>query len=246
MDPFALLEAFRPRAEESWLSKLHPGTKVMTIGCLTIIPLMFSSLQGELLSISILIPLIVLSKSIEEVCKLIKGSMLFILVIVLTNYLFSRKILFSVAMGMRLVSMLILSATFFASTDATEIGDLLSNIGFPPYIAFSFVMALRFIPVLAEDAQNIIAAQQSRGLELSKGGLLTRIRKMIPILVPLVVLAIRRAQQLAEALESRAFGSERRSSYYEYRISRHDALVIFYLVLSLCFSLYLKRCGLIA
>jgi len=142
--------------------------------------------------------------------------------------------------------MLVLSAAFFASTDATEIGDLLSNIGLPPYIAFSFVMALRFIPVLAEDAQNIIAAQQSRGLELSKGNFFTRIRRMIPILVPLVILAIRRAQQLAEALESRAFGSERRSSYYEYRISGHDILAVSYLVLSLCFSFYLKSCGLVS
>lgn len=245
MDPFAFLEAFRRKTEASWLSKLHPGIKILTIGSLMIIPLMFNSLAGELLSITILIPLVVLSKSTMEICKLIKGSILFIFMIILTNYLFSRKILFSLAMAMRLVSMLILSAVFFASTDATEIGDLLSNIGFPPYIAFSFVIAIRFIPVLAEDAQNIIAAQQSRGLELSKGNLFARIKKMIPILIPLVILAIRRAQQLAEALESRAFGSEKRSSYYEYKISGNDILAVFYLVLSLCFSLYLKSCGLV-
>ncbi len=245
MDPFAFLEAFRPRIEASLLSRLHPGIRVLMIGGLLIAPLMFRSLMGELLSLAIIIPLMILSKSIVEVGKLIKGSLFFLIIIILTNYLFSREIGFSVAMGMRLISMLILSAVFFASTDATEIGDLLGNLGFPPYISYSFVMALRFIPVLAEDAQNIIAAQESRGLELSKGNLLTRIRNMIPILIPLVILAIRRAQQLAEALESRAFGSGKRTSYWEYRISEKDVLAVLYTVLSLCSFIYLKKSGLL-
>ncbi|HIE23982.1 MAG TPA: energy-coupling factor transporter transmembrane protein EcfT [Candidatus Korarchaeota archaeon] len=245
MDPFAFLEAFRPRIEASWLSRLHPGFRMLVIGGLMVVPLMFSSLVGELFAICILFPLIVLSKSINEVGKLIKGSLFFLMIIVLTNYLFTRQIWFSIAMGMRLISMLILSAAFFASTDATEIGDLLDTLGFPPYISFSFVMALRFIPVLAEDAQNIIAAQESRGLELTKGGMFARIRNMIPILIPLVVLAIRRAQQLAEALESRAFGSGKRTSYWEYRISRSDFVAVLYLILSLSISLYLKNAGLV-
>ncbi len=243
MDPFAFLEAFRPRIEASWLSRLHPGFRILVIGGLMVVPLMFSSFFGELFAICILFPLILLSKSISEVGKLIKGSLFFLLIIVLTNYLFSRQIWFSIAMGMRLISMLILSAAFFASTDATEIGDLLDSLGFPSYISYSFVMALRFVPVLAEDAQNIIAAQESRGLELSKGGVFARIRNMIPILIPLVVLAIRRAQQLAEALESRAFGSGRRTSYWEYKVSKRDLLAVFYLIVSLALSLYLKKAG---
>jgi len=245
MDPFAFLEAFRPRVEISWLSKLHPGIRLLMIGGLMVVPLMFKSLEGELLSICIILPLVLLSKSLNETGKLIKGSSFFLLIIILTNYLFSKDVKFSIAMGMRLVSMLILSAAFFTSTDATEIGDLLDDLGFPPYISFSFVMALRFIPVLAEDAQNIVAAQESRGLELTKGSLLRRIRNMIPILVPLVILAIRRAQQLAEALESRAFGSGRRTSYWEYKMSIKDILAFFYLVILLALSIYLKKTGLV-
>ncbi|RLG46531.1 MAG: hypothetical protein DRN90_06360 [Thermoproteota archaeon] len=245
MDPFAFLEAFRPRVETSWLSKLHPGVRIVVIGGLMIVPLMFKSLEGELLSICLILPLVLLSKSLRETGKLIKGSSLFLLIIILTNYLFTKDVKFSIAMGMRLVSMLILSAAFFASTDATEIGDLLDDLGFPPYISFSFVMALRFIPVLAEDAQNIVAAQESRGLELTKGSLLRRIRNMIPILIPLVVLAIRRAQQLAEALESRAFGSGKRTSYWEYRISIKDVLAFCYLIIPLMLSLYLKKSGIV-
>ncbi len=244
MDPFAFLEAFRPRVEKSWLSRLHPGIRTLVIGGLMVVPLLFRSLEGELLSVCILIPLVLLSKSIRETGKLVKGSLFFLLIIILTNYLFSRDVEFSIAMGLRLVSMLILSAAFFASTDATEIGDLLDSLGFPPYLSFSFVMALRFIPVLAEDAQNIVAAQESRGLELSKGNLFRRIQNMIPILIPLVVIAIRRAQQLAEALESRAFGSGKRTSYWEYRISVNDVIASLYLIVSLGFFIYLKRSGL--
>jgi energy-coupling factor transport system permease protein len=60
---------------------------------------------------------------------------------------------------------------------------------------------------MALDAQTVIDAQRSRGLELDKGNFMKRIRNYIPILIPLIVSAIRRSIELAEALESRGFGA---------------------------------------
>ena len=85
-----------------------------------------------------------------------------------------------------------------------------------PYeFAFAFTTAVRFVPVLAEEAQTIMDAQKARGLELEKGGLLKRIRNYVPVLIPLIVSAIRRSLELAEAMESRAWGAtKKRTNLY--------------------------------
>ena len=66
-------------------------------------------------------------------------------------------------------------------------------------------------------------AQKSRGLELERGNFLKRIRNYIPILIPLIVSAIRRSLELAEAMESRAWGAtEKRTNLYVLRLKRTD------------------------
>ena len=93
-----------------------------------------------------------------------------------------------------------------------------------PYeFAFAFTTAVRFVPVLAEEAQTIMDAQKARGLELEKGGLLKKIRNYIPVLIPLIVSAIRRSLELAEAMESRAWGAtKKRTNLYVLKLHRGD------------------------
>jgi energy-coupling factor transport system permease protein len=76
-------------------------------------------------------------------------------------------------------------------------------------------------------------AQKSRGLELEKGGFTKRIRNYIPILIPLIVSAIRRSLELAEAMETRAFGAKKqRTSLHALKIERRDIVT-----LVLCFTI---------
>jgi energy-coupling factor transporter transmembrane protein EcfT len=66
-------------------------------------------------------------------------------------------------------------------------------------------------------------AQKARGLELEKGNFLKRIRNYIPILIPLIVSAIRRSLELAEAMESRAWGAtKKRTNLYVLKMHRGD------------------------
>ena len=96
----------------------------------------------------------------------------------------------------------------------------------PRDVIFAFVTAVRFIPVMFLDTIQIMDAQKSRGLELEKGNLLRRARNMIPILIPLVVNSVVRSGELAEAMESRAYGSvPRPTSLVEYRASVTDRVV---------------------
>jgi energy-coupling factor transport system permease protein len=87
---------------------------------------------------------------------------------------------------------------------------------------------VRLVPTMAIDAQTVVDAQRSRGLELDKGNFIKRIRNYIPILIPLIISAIRRSVELAEALESRAFGAtENRTTIVTLKMRPADYLVIF-------------------
>lgn len=93
-------------------------------------------------------------------------------------------------------------------------------------------IALRFIPTLGEEAQKISRAQAARGADFTSGGLLARARALVPILVPLTIGAFRRADELAEAMESRGYrGGQGRVRYRELRFRTRDALALVLTVL---------------
>ena len=78
--------------------------------------------------------------------------------------------------------------------------------------AMMMTIALRFIPLLIEETEKIMAAQKARGADFSTGSLLQRAKALIPILVPLIVSAFRRADELAVAMECRCYrGGEGRT-----------------------------------
>ena len=76
-----------------------------------------------------------------------------------------------------------------------------------PVHEFSLMMtiALRFIPTLVEETTKIMNAQKARGVDFSEGSLVKRAKALVPILVPLFASAIRRADELAVAMECRCY-----------------------------------------
>ena len=123
----------------------------------------------------------------------------------------------------------LLTATTAPLALADGMEDLLSplkKIRFPAHeVAMMTSIALRFIPTLGEEAKRITTAQAARGADFSEGGLLKRARAMLPILVPLTVGAFRRADELAEAMESRGYkGGEGRTRFRELRFGPRDIL----------------------
>lgn len=68
------------------------------------------------------------------------------------------------------------------------------------------LVALRFIPVLVQETEQLVKAQASRGADLTTGSPVARVRGVALLLVPLVQGALRRAENLAVALESRGYG----------------------------------------
>ena len=132
-------------------------------------------------------------------------------------------------------------SVFFLTTSPDRLGLALEQTHVPYEFCFAFTTAVRFVPVLAEEAQIIMDAQKARGLELEKGNFLKRIRNYIPILIPLIVGAIRRSLELAEAMESRGWGAtEDRTNLYLLKMHRGDFILIFLTVLVLAVAVYVR------
>ena len=125
----------------------------------------------------------------------------------------------------------LLTATTAPVALADGIEDLLSplkRVRFPAHeVAMMMTIALRFIPTLGEEAEKIKGAQAARGADFTEGGPLRRARSFLPVLIPLTVGAFRRADELADAMESRGYkGGEGRTRYRELRFRVSDALAL--------------------
>ena len=84
-------------------------------------------------------------------------------------------------------------------------------------------IALRFIPILLEETDKIMKAQQARGADFETGGIIKRAKAMIPILVPLFISAFRRAGDLAMAMEARCYhGGEGRTKMKPLHYHKRD------------------------
>ncbi len=229
IDVTKVLRGFETSKRKNPISQAHPLTKLILFVVLISAPLISSSVVLQIFILASEIPLVIVGRMGKRLMDTIRGSLLFFVFIVGLNYLFTKDLDFSLSMGLRLMNMIVASSIFVASTTPMEVGDLLSMMRVPYYITFSLVIALRFIPVLARDVENIIAAQQSRGVKVGEGSFLEKMKSLVPLMVPMIVLAIRRSQQLGEALETKAFGAvKRRTIYVKYSISFNDIALILY------------------
>ncbi len=123
-------------------------------------------------------------------------------------------------MAIRLILLIIGSSLMTFTTTPTLLTDGMEKI-FAPLkvfrvpvheVAMMMSIALRFIPILLEETDKIMKAQQARGADFESGNILQRAKALVPILVPLFVSAFRRAGDLAMAMEVRCYhGGEGRS-----------------------------------
>ena len=140
------------------------------------------------------------------------------------NMIFLSLRLFLLVMG---TSILTLTTTPMALTDGIE--SLLAPlkwIRFPVHeLALIMSIALRFIPSLIDETNRIISAQKARGADFETGGIIKRAKAMIPVLVPLLVSSLRRAEELGDAMDARCYsGAKGRTKYKKLTFSWRDLL----------------------
>ena len=160
--------------------------------------------------------------------------------------IYRESLLYAIAMGLRLDTMLISGMIFLSCTRIEEFTAGLSKLGMPFSLSFALSPAFRLVPTFAATTSTVLQAQKSRGLDLDSGWVLRRIKKHVPLLIPIFIYAIRNADLLAMALESKSFGLRKGRTYYrEYRMTYADYLALASLVVlnGVCIAMRLNQMG---
>ncbi len=247
----SVFDGLRFRKVYSPIHNLDPRIKFVYVCAIFAVAIIF----GELLPLIILfimqVPFVVLAGVKREWLRSMRGAAFLATVIFLTNFIVAfigagytvtaRSLENAVAMTLRFVVLVESFSIFFLTTSPDNLGLALEQTHIPYEFSFAFTTAVRFVPVLAEEAQTIMDAQKARGLELERGNFLKRIRNYIPILIPLIVSAIRRSLELAEAMESRAWGATKnRTNLYRLKMQKGDFILIAITIGILATAIYVR------
>jgi energy-coupling factor transport system permease protein len=234
------LNSFKFMKSDSFIHRLDPRAKLLFALTYTILALLFTEIVPLFLIFLSLIPFILMGRLLKQWLKSIRGLSFLILLIIVLNTLF-LSLSFAISMVIRISIMISAFSIFFLTVDPNDLALSLISMRVPYVVAFSFSLAFRFVPTIAIEAQNIIDAQQSRGYEMQKKGLITQIKNLFPLLIPLIICSIKRAFNVAEALESRAFGSSKeRTFYYVIKFSIRDWLFTIFLLSLLIITIFIR------
>jgi len=245
----SMFDGFKFRSVSSTIHKMDPRAKFIYVCVLFGVAVMFSQLIPLLILFIVQTPLIFIARVEKEWLRSMKGSAMFAIIIFLMNILSlyfygsyeSLSVIVERALALTLRFMVLIESfsVFFLTTSPDLLGLALEQSRVPYELCFAFTTAVRFVPVLAEEAQTIMDAQKARGLELEGGNFVKKIRNYIPILIPLIVNAIRRSLELAETMESRAWGAtQNRTNLYVLRMGRKDLYLVLFAFAILAVSVY--------
>ena len=113
--------------------------------------------------------------------------------------------------------------TFYVTKVSDMTNAAVKVLHVPYKYAFTFSSTVHFIPVFMNDMKGIMEAQTARGVEFDKGGLLNKVRLIVPLCVPLLVSSVRKTNSAAIAAEVRGFNLRtRESGYKQYPLTAID------------------------
>jgi energy-coupling factor transport system permease protein len=246
----SVFDGLKFRKVYSPIHNLDPRIKFIYVCTIFAVAIAFWEILPLVALFLMQIPFIALAGVKREWVRSMRGAAFLATIIFLTNFIVglagagwtvtSKNLENAIAMTLRFIVLVESFSVFFLTTSPDHLGLALEQTHIPYEFVFAFTTAVRFVPVLAEEAQTIMDAQKARGLELERGNFLKRIRNYIPILIPLIVSAIRRSLELAEAMESRAWGAtKKRTNLYVLKMHKGDFALIAITIAILVTALYI-------
>ena len=148
---------------------------------------------------------------------------------ILGTPLSAESVSLAVTLFFRYLSMATIGFPVAFAIAPSDFGIAFRRLGIPDKFAFGIDLTFRFLPSLVADFATTVDAQRIRGYDWAAGGgrgILTRLRRSTPVLVPTVVNAIAGAEDTIDAMDLRAFGTGPRSWFRELRFDRTDRLVL--------------------
>lgn len=233
---------------DSILHKLDPRVKLMGTLLFVIALFPYSNLSAYIFATIFLAALVTCSKiPLKFILKGLKPIVVIIIFTAVCNifmtpgtdiafsvlglratYAGIRKAIFMIIRFVYLIigaSLMTYTTTPNKLTDAIEKSlGFLNKINVPVHeFALMMSLALRFIPILMEEADKIIKAQSSRGADFEEGPFFSRMKNVVSILIPLLISATRRANDLALAMDARCYnGGAGRSKMKPLKYEKRD------------------------
>ena len=241
----------------SFFHKLHPITKIISLLLLFLTAIIFNH---PLYLLAIAGGVIFITISSRSLPNLYKIKTLLILLLLFCTVLWSiflkgenllwkfgplsiykESLYYAISMGIRLDIMLMCGIIFLSCTKIEEFTNGLNKLGIPFPISFTLSLAFRLVPTFTATTTTVIQAQKSRGLDLDKGSVFNRMRKHVPLIIPIFIYAVRNADMLAMALESKSFGAKTERTYYQKsKMKMSDYLTISLLIFLNAIFIYMR------
>jgi energy-coupling factor transport system permease protein len=221
--------------QPSSLHRLHPVTKLLGLLALLLAAFVVDDPRWLAPIGLVVLALLALAGALGHLGRF---RWLFVLVFVFTIVvwtLFFRGVfvpsragfLFGLSTAIRLDTFLATGLLFLATTRVEEVAYALGRIGVPYPVGFTLTLAFRLVPLFFDAAGTIVQAQRCRGLRMDQGSIVVRLRRFVPVIVPVFVGALRRADRMAMALELRGFNSGRpRTTFLRATVGPRDAIAL--------------------
>ncbi len=239
---------------KSFVHKCDPRTKILFLILFIVTVFLcknFYALGGCALAFAIVA--ICSGVPFKSLLKSVKGVLFLLLFMALLNLIFydgttvlwqwkfikltKEAVFFTIFLAARLILLVLSSSLLTLTTTPVSLADGIESLLFPlrlirfPVHELALIMsiALRFIPILTDETGRIMNAQKARGADFESGGLFKRIKALLPILIPLLISAFRRADELGDAMDARCYsGSKVRTKYKKLTFRWRDLLALLF------------------
>ncbi len=235
---------------DSFVHRLDPRLKIVFLIAYIVAIFLATNFYGLAACAAVLLLIILLARiPFGKVLRAVRGVAFLVLFTAALNVLFYsgetvywewgifcvsfEGVIFSVFLALRLVLLVVCSSMLTYTTTPVSLTDGVESLLTPlkwirlPVHELALVMsiALRFIPILMDETSRIKNAQMARGADFESGGLVKKVKATVPILVPLLLSAFRRADELGDAMDARCYtGGKHRTKYKKLRFTWRDLL----------------------
>lgn len=145
---------------------------------------------------------------------------------------------YAFAVGFRLVVMYTTSTVFIFTTPAFKMVTALEQMHLPSKACLAASMMIRFIPVIRDEGLLILEAQKSRGLDLESGSVVQKVKKYVPVSIPIFLRSFTISQKLALAMDARGYGiSQHPTQYMIFQMNWVDKVFLWIWVGALIFGI---------
>lgn len=215
--------------KDTYLTRMHPFTKLFYIVTAVSVPLTGGALWIYWACIALNLVLLISGRVIRKVFPLVAFSFTIMITIFLIHGLFNsanQNLLFALGplkfyreglmyagrIGLNIMNMLLTFAVFVLTTKPTTLVDDLEQVGFSPRFGYMITSVFQIIPQMIGTMNTIMDAQRSRGME-TEGSLRIRIKAFLPLIAPVVSSSLINTRERAIALEVRGFGSKTQKTF---------------------------------